>query len=121
MLKSSVTTCSRVYVATGFTDIRCGVKSLAAKIEYAFGQRPYEKDVLYLFCGKRNDRIKGLIWEGDGWLLLYKRLEKGSRFSWPRAGSEAVSISEQQFDWLMHGFSIYARVNEVTEPPAHVM
>ncbi len=40
---------------------------------------PYEKDILFLFCDRRSDRIKGLVWEGDGFLLLYKRLEIMSR------------------------------------------
>ena len=64
---------------------------------------------------------KGLVWEGDGWLLLYKRLEKDNHFTWPRTGTTAISISEQQFDWLLHGFSIHASVNEVFEPPKHYL
>ena len=121
MLKNSAKLFKKVYLAAGYTDLRCGINGLAAKIELDFGHQPYEKDVLYLFCGKRNDRIKGLVWEGDGWLLLYKRLEKDNHFTWPRTGSIAISISEQQFDWLMHGFSIHAGVNEVFEPPKHYL
>ena len=52
---------------------------LAALVEAQTGNRPYVPDTLYLFCGRRTDRIKGLVWEGDGWLLLYKRLS-GSCF-----------------------------------------
>ena len=44
---------------------------------------PFEPNVLFLFCGRRPDRIKGLLWEGNGFLLLYKRYEGGS-LSWPR-------------------------------------
>ena len=54
---------------------------------------PYQKDVLFLFCGKRTNRIKGLLWEGDGFLLLYKRLELGA-FSWPRTEAELKLISK---------------------------
>ena len=43
------------------------------------------QNALFLFCGRRKDRIKGLYWEGDGFVLLYKRLESGS-FQWPRNG-----------------------------------
>lgn len=121
MLNNAKNCFKKVYVATGHTDLRCGISGLSAKIEYSFGHIPYDKDVLYLFCGKRNDRIKGLVWEGDGWLLLYKRLEKDSRFTWPRGEKGAVSISEKQYEWLMHGFSIYPSVNEVYEPPAHTV
>ena len=59
---------------------------------------PHDKilDTLYLFCARRTDRIKGLVWESDGQLLLYKRLEQGS-FQWPRSESEVRSLTQQQF------------------------
>lgn len=60
---------------------------------------------LFLFCGRRKDRMKGLYWEGDGFLLVYKRLENG-RFQWPRNGTEAREITAQQYRWLMEGLSV---------------
>ena len=60
---------------------------------------------LYLFCGKRCDRVKALLWETDGFVLLYKRLENGS-FKWPRRESDEKPISWQQFRWLMEGLEI---------------
>ncbi len=73
----------KVYIAAGYTDLRRGIDGLASIVKFNFQLEPYEKDILFLFCGRRSDRIKGLIWEGDRFLLLYKRLELGS-FSWPR-------------------------------------
>ena len=61
-----------VYIVCGYTNLRSGMDRLAAFIESQTGNRPYAPDTLYLFCGRRPDRIKGLVWEGDGWLLLYK-------------------------------------------------
>ena len=61
-----------VYIVCGYTDLRAGMDRLAALVETQTGNRPYIPDTLYLFCGRRTDRIKGLVWEGDGWLLLYK-------------------------------------------------
>ena len=59
----------KVYLACGFTDLRRGIDGLARIIRFQFQLDPYDKNTLFLFCGKRTDRIKGLIWEGDGFLL----------------------------------------------------
>ena len=108
----------RVFIATGYSDLRRGLEGLANIIRFQFHLDPYDKDTLYLFCGKRNDRIKGLLWEGDGFLLLYKRLEVGA-YSWPRNTSEALEITPQQYRLLMEGFSIVANhpITELTNPP----
>lgn len=82
----------KIYIAAGYTDLRRGIDGLASIIKFNFQLDPYEKDILFLFCGRRSDRIKGLVWEGDGFLLLYKRLELGG-FSWPRTKEEALEIN----------------------------
>ena len=66
---------------------------------------------LFLFCGRRCDRIKALIWEGDGYVLLYKRLERGV-YQWPRNEQEVREITAQQYRWLMEGL-------KVEQPKAH--
>lgn len=55
-----------------------------------------------------HDRIKGLVWEGDGFLLLYKKLELGA-FNWPRTKEEALEITPEQYQYLMQGLEIVAR------------
>ena len=62
-------------------------------------------NTLFLFCGRRKDRIKALYWEGNGFVLLYKRLESGS-FQWPRNGEEVRKLTAQQYRWLMEGLQI---------------
>ncbi len=62
-------------------------------------------NTLFLFCGRSASKIKGLLWEGDGFLLLYKRVESG-HFSWPQSSDELRAMDARQFDWLMKGFSI---------------
>ena len=92
----------KIYIAAGYTDLRRGIDGLASIIKFNFQLDPYEKDILFLFCGRRSDRIKGLVWEGDGFLLLYKRLELGG-FSWPRTKEEALEITPEQYQALMKG------------------
>ena len=101
----------RIYLATGYTDLRRGMEGLASIIKFNFQLDPYQKDILFLFCGRRRDRIKALLWEGDGFVLLYKRLESGS-FQWPRNGEEVRKLTAQQYRWLMEGL-------KVEQPKAH--
>jgi len=94
----------RIYIACGYTDLRKSIDGLATIVQKVFHLDPFSNN-LYLFCGKRNDRIKAIYWEGDGFVLLYKRLEKGS-FQWPRKESEIRDITPQQFRWLLEGLTI---------------
>ena len=105
---------SRIVIACGRTDLRRGVDGLAAIIQEQFQMDPSEKNVLFLFCGTKADRLKGLVYEGDGFLLLYKRLSAG-RFQWPRNRQEAMNITQEQFDWLMKGMTIVSTIQE-TKP-----
>ena len=62
----------RVVLACGTVDLRKGIDGLAMLIGDKYKQNPFEKGTLFLFCGSRSDRIKGLLWMGTGFLLLYK-------------------------------------------------
>ncbi len=94
----------KIYVATGYTDLRKGIDGLALLIQEQFHLDPGDQS-LFLFCGRRADRIKVLLWEGDGFVLLYKRLENGY-FRWPRSAQEVQELDERQFRWLMEGLKI---------------
>lgn len=99
-----VSRAERIYVACGYTDLRKSIDGLSALVHQRFSLDPFSNS-LFLFCGRRCDRIKALYWEGDGFVLLYKRLERGS-FQWPRMESEARLITPQQFRWLTEGLKI---------------
>ena len=94
-----------VYIVCGYTDLRFGIDSLAAIIERRFHMNLFVPNTRFLFCGRSSTKIKGLLWEGDGFLLLYKRLENG-RFKWPRSTEEMRLLDSEQYEWLMRGFSI---------------
>ncbi len=109
---------SRFVIACGYTDLRKGIEGLSQLIESQFQMDPFEKDVLFLFCGRRSDRIKGLLWEGNGFLLLYKRLESGS-FSWPRTPKEAEAITKGEYRMLMKGLDpVHPKIREVSPDTA---
>lgn len=95
---------SQVYLVTGYTDLRRSIDGLATIVQAKLNLDPYSKE-LFLFCGRRSDRIKGLLWEEDGFLLLYKRLDNG-RFQWPRNETEAKLLTPQQTRWLLEGLNI---------------
>ena len=106
MLKDAdFTSFAGVYLVCGYTDMRYGIDSLAAIIEQRYKMDLFVPNTLFLFCGHSASKIKGLLWEGDGFLLLYKRVESG-RFSWPRTSRDLRNLSQEQFRWLMIGFSI---------------
>ena len=96
---------SKIVLVTGYTDLRRGIDGLAALIKTEYGRDPFEKDVLYLFAGRQAGKIKCLLWEGDGFLLLYKRLENG-RFNWPRNENDVRELTLEQYTWLLQGLSI---------------
>ena len=81
------------YVACGYTDLRRGIDGLASIIIQQYGGQ-LDEESLFLFCGRRTDRIKALYWSGDGYILLYKRLSN-RRFQWPRSEAELRLIDHQ--------------------------
>ena len=104
----------RVVIACGYVNLRKGIDGLSMIIGDRYHQNPFEKGTLFLFCGRRSDRIKGLLWMGDGFLQLYKRLEAGS-LSWPRTSEEAADLTEEQFRYLMMGLNpLNPKVREVS-------
>ena len=81
----------RVWLATGVTDMRRGMNTLTLQVQEDLGRDPHAGD-LYVFRGRRGDRVKILWHDGLGISLYAKRLEQG-RFSWPSTVGGAVSIS----------------------------
>ena len=93
-----------IYLACGHTDMRKSIDGLSAIVQEEFQLDPFSSS-LFLFCGRKNDRIKALYWDGDGFLLMYKRLEDG-RFRWPRKQKEVKDLTHQQLRWLLEGLEI---------------
>jgi transposase len=85
-----------------------GILRITAANQILLNLDPFQKDVLFLFCGRRKDHFKGLVWRGDGFLLIYKRIESGY-VQWPRDSDEMADISPEEFRSLLDGFQILAK------------
>ncbi len=104
MLKRGVVV-KRVIVATGRTDMRKGIDGLVTMVRLNYNLDPIEEGTLFLFCGINKSRIKGLFYEGDGFVLISKRLSNG-RYCWPSNTDQARQSTWDEYDRLLDGFSI---------------
>ena len=91
---------TRVWIAAGHTDMRKGFNGLAALVQSALADNPYSGHV-FVFRGRRGDILKVLWFDGQGLLLLAKRLERG-RFVWPQT-TGSVSLTPAQLSMLLEG------------------
>jgi len=92
---------TRIWIVAGVTDMRCGFDGLAAKVQLHLRSDPFGGNV-FVFRGRRGDRIKILWFDGDGMCLFYKRLEAG-RFVWPQAEDGRVALTSVQLSMLLEG------------------
>ena len=95
----------KIYICCGRTDLRKGIDGLATLVKEQFQMSPFQENSLFLFCGTRQDRFKAICWEGDGFVLFYKRIEAG-RLKWPRTREDACSISAEELHRLLDGLTI---------------
>ena len=91
----------RVWLAAGVTDMRKGFDGLAMLVQERLRRDPFGGQV-FVFRGRRGDRLKVLWWDGQGLCLFAKRLEKG-RFVWPSAAAGVVALSPAQLGMLLEG------------------
>lgn len=115
MLNGNGLTFSKIILAIGTVDLRKGIDGLCSVIRYTYCKDPLEKDTLFLFCGTKRDRLKGVLWIGDRYVLLYIRLSEGS-FRWPRSEAEARTINGEEFMRLMDGFDIDPSIGKKRKP-----
>ena len=99
----------RVILACSRTDLRRGIDGLATLVRLAYGLDPLEEGTLFLFCGKKKDRIRGLLFEGIGFCLFTLRLSDG-RFQWPNTPDEARDITMEQYRRLLDGFAVESSI-----------
>jgi len=104
----------RVYLACGHTDMRKSINGLMVIVQEGFQLDPFD-DALFVFCNRKRDKIKILQWDGDGFWLHFKRLEKG-RFRWPKPGSEVtMTLTSEELSIYLSGTRLELKIkrNEV--------
>ncbi len=91
-----------VYLACGHTDMRKAIDGLASIVTGSFKLDPFV-GALFVFCNRNRDRVKILEWDGDGFWLHFKRLEKG-HFRWPTAGEEStMTLTGEELSIMLSG------------------
>ena len=102
---ADISTVDNIYIVCGVTDMRKSIDGLCAIVQDKLHMDP-KQSALFLFCGRSRDRFKALLWEEDGFVLIYKRLAARGRFQWPKDSSEVRNLTWREFDWLMSGIDI---------------
>ena len=106
---------TRIWLVAGATDMRKGFDGLSALVQTSLRDDPFSGQ-LFVFRGRRGDRVKVLWWDGQGLCLYYKRLERG-RFTWPRAQDGVVHLTPAQLSMLLEG--IDWRLPQRTDRPRY--
>lgn len=91
----------RIYIATRPVDFRKGLDGLAAVAQEVLKLDPFS-GAAFIFRAKRADRVKILIWDGSGLILIYKRLED-DKFHWPKIEDGVMKLSPAQLSALFEG------------------
>lgn len=92
---------ARIWLAAGVTDMRRSFTGLCSLVQTTLAADPFSGH-MFIFRGRRGDRIKLLWWDGTGICLLAKRLEHG-RFIWPQAQNGSIALSTAQLSMLLEG------------------
>jgi transposase len=97
---------TRIWLAAEPTDMRCGFDRLAERVRSVIGQDPLG-DSLFIFRSRRGDRLKLLMWDRDGFILWYKRLEAGV-FKLPRVkdGARSVELRASELAMILDGIDM---------------
>lgn len=91
---------SKIYISSANVDMRKSIDGLASIVEQKFALEPIS-DMMFVFHNRHCDKIKILYGDGNGFCLLYKRIEKG-KFRFPQhMTGEKYTVSEEELSWLL--------------------
>jgi transposase len=95
---------SHVYFARDPVDMRKQIDGLTLLVQEAFELDPFSP-AAFAFCNRQRDKIKIVFWHGNGFCLLYKRIEK-KRFQWPKLSNAIIPLTMRELSWLLDGLSL---------------
>ena len=96
---------ARVFLYSGVVDMRKSIDGLSLIVSEYLDLDPLSSS-LFVFCNRQKNKIKILHWDGTGFWLFYKRLEK-SRFQWPQVNNkDYLTLTRQQLGWLLDGLTL---------------
>jgi len=96
----------RIWLAVEATDMRCGFDRLAERVKSVIGQDPSDNS-LFVFRSRRGDTLKILMWDRDGFVLWYKRLEAGVfKLPRPNAGTRSVELRASELAMILDGIDM---------------
>jgi transposase len=103
----ALSTFPQIFVYRRIVDFRKSIDGLSAVVAGDLSLKPFS-GALFVFMGRRRDRIKILYWDKTGFAIWYKRLEE-ARFAWPRGEIEndVVVMTEEQLEWLLSGADVW--------------
>lgn len=94
-----------IYLHSGFVDFRKSINGLLVIIESELELSPFS-DAIFIFCNKKQDKLKVVYWDKTGFAMWYKVLQK-QRFKWPKVDElRHLKLSQQQLDWLLGGYDV---------------
>ena len=94
-----------VYLCRDIVDFRKGINGLSVLVEQVLQLNPFSEQ-LFVFCNRSRTAIKLLYFEGSGFVLWHKKLEK-EKFYWPRTSpDEVITLTGQEVNWLLDGYDL---------------
>lgn len=106
MIKHIADGAAHIYLALGITDFRKQHIGLASLVSLKFKLDPYSGTSVFLFCNKRQNSLRALRWDGNGFILVTKYLSDDMKFQWPKNQGEVRNITRRQMEWLLSGLQV---------------
>ena len=113
-MKLSIPPQAQIYIYTASMDMRKSIDGLVLFLVDVFEQNPQQGD-LFVFTNKQRNKVKLLFWDNNGFVLYYKRLEKG-RFNYSKyIQGDKICVSSAQLSALLMGLDFYLIGNYPSE------